>query len=109
MIGIVDYNAGNIRSVEHALSSLGFEYVISNNPDAIDKADRIIFPGVGDANYAMNQLSQTGFDIFLKQRAKEGKPILGICLGSQIIFDHSSEGDTKCLGLIPGNIVHLQN
>ena len=108
MIGIVDYNAGNITSVERALKSLGIEYIRSKNPSDLKDCEKLIFPGVGDAAYAMNQLKETGFDVFLKKWALDGKPLMGICLGSQIIFDYSEEGDTKCLGLIPGNIVHME-
>ena len=91
MIGIVDYNAGNITSVEHALKSIGADYVLSKNPADLKDADKIIFPGVGDAAYAMEQLKQTGFDVFLKEFAVSGKPLMGICLGSQIVFDFSEE------------------
>lgn len=109
MIGIVDYNAGNITSVERALKSLGIEYVRSKKPADLENCEKLIFPGVGDAAYAMEQLKETGFDEFLKSWAKEGKPLLGICLGSQIIFDFSEEGNTACLGLIKGKIRHFDN
>lgn len=104
MIGIVDYNAGNITSVERALKSLGIEYVLSKNPQDLKDCSKLIFPGVGDAAYAMEQLAKTGFDAFLKDWAAQNKPLLGICLGSQIIFDWSEEGKTECLGLIKGKI-----
>lgn len=107
MIGIVDYNAGNITSVERALTSLGIDFILSKNPDDLRNCDKIIFPGVGDAAYALNQLHQTGFYDFLKNWTKENKPLLGICLGSQIIFDWSEEGNTDCLGLIKGKIKHF--
>lgn len=107
MTGIVDYNAGNITSVERALKSLGAPYVLSKNPSDLENCSRIIFPGVGDAAYAMDQLKKTGFDVFLKEWAKSGKKLAGICLGSQIVFDHSDEGNVECLGLIPGNIRHF--
>lgn len=109
MIGIVDYNAGNITSVERALKSLGIEYIRSQKPSDLQNCDKLIFPGVGDAAYAMAQLKETGFDDFLKKWASEGKPLMGICLGSQIIFDFSEEGDTPCLGLIKGKIRHFGN
>ena len=108
MIGIVDYNAGNITSVERALENLEIKYIRSKNPADFSECDKLIFPGVGDAAYAMKQLEETGLGKFLQEWAKENKPLLGICLGSQIIFDYSEEGDTKCLGLIPGNIVHME-
>lgn len=108
MIGIVDYNAGNITSVERALENLEIKYIRSKNPADFSECDKLIFPGVGDAAYAMKQLEETGLGKFLQEWAKENKPLLGICLGSQIIFDYSEEGDTKCLGLISGNIVHME-
>lgn len=104
MTGIVDYNAGNIRSVELALLSLGVEYRISRTPADLESADRLIFPGVGEAAFAMQELKKAGFDVFLKDWARSGKPLLGVCLGSQIIFEHSEERDTPCLGLIPGSV-----
>lgn len=109
MIGIVDYNAGNIKSVERALSFLNCEYVISKNPTDLKNVDKLIFPGVGEAKYAMEQLKKTGFDIFMKDFAESKKLILGICLGSQIIFDYSEEGDVNCLGLIKGKIKHFDS
>jgi len=107
MIGIVDYNAGNITSVERALKSLNIEYILSKKPEDLKDCDKLIFPGVGDAAYAMVQLHETGFDSFLKDWVKANKPILGICLGSQIIFDWSQEGDTNCLGLVKGKIKYF--
>ena len=109
MIGIVDYNAGNITSVQRALNSLGIKNILSKNPEELKNCDKIIFPGVGDAAYAMVQLKETGFDKFLKEWTAAGKPVLGICLGSQIIFDLSEEGNTPCLGLVKGTIKHFYN
>jgi len=107
MIGIIDYNAGNITSVEHALRSLQIEFIRSKNPEELKNCDKLIFPGVGDADFAMQQLKERGFDLFIKQWVAENKPLLGICLGSQIIFDWSEEGNTNCLGLIKGKIQHF--
>lgn len=109
MIGIVDYNAGNIKSVERSLGFIGAQYILSKNPTDLENCDRIIFPGVGEAKYAMEQLKATGYDIFLKEWAASGKPLMGICLGSQIIFDHSEEGDVDCLGILKGTIRHFHN
>lgn len=109
MIGIIDYNAGNITSVERTLKNLGIEYILSKNPADLQNCDKVIFPGVGDALFAMKQLQQTGFDKFLKDWAAQNKPILGICLGSQIIFDWSEEGNVDCLGLIKGKIRHFHS
>lgn len=102
-IGIVDYNAGNLTSVVSALSHIGAEYVVSNDHDILLACDKMIFPGVGEANWAMDQLRERDLEKTLNDFKKSGKPILGICLGSQIILDHSEESDTKCLGLVPGN------
>lgn len=107
MIGIVDYNAGNIKSVERALAYLKAPYILSKNPLELKDADKIIFPGVGDASYAMQQLKKTGFDSFLKDFAASKKPLTGICLGSQIVFESSEEGDVECLGLLKGRIRHF--
>ncbi|WP_407400242.1 imidazole glycerol phosphate synthase subunit HisH [Treponema sp.] len=109
MIGIVDYNAGNITSVEHALEYLKADYVLSKDPAELKNADKIVFPGVGDAAYAMEQLKATGFEKFLKDFHASGKPMIGICLGSQIVFDYSEEGNVECLGLIPGKIRHFSD
>lgn len=109
MTGIIDYNAGNIRSVERALDAIGCKYVVSKSPQELDKMERLIFPGVGDANYAMEQLASSGFDRFLHDKAADGVPILGICLGSQIIFGSSEEGNTSCLGLLNGTIRHFSS
>lgn len=107
MIGIIDYNAGNITSVGRALKSLNIEYILSKNPADLENCDKVIFPGVGDAAYAMNELKKSGYDNFLKNWNSANKPILGICLGSQIIFDWSEEGGTNCLGLVKGKIRHF--
>lgn len=109
MTGIVDYNAGNIRSVERALDSLKAPYLVSKKPEDLENCDRLIFPGVGDAAYAMQQLHLTGFDRFLKNWAMAGRQLAGICLGSQIIFEKSEEGNTECLGLLKGTIRHFSN
>ena len=107
MIGIIDYNAGNITSVERALKSLNIDFILSKNPDDLENCEKLIFPGVGDAAYAMQELKKSGFDTFIREKTAAKIPLLGICLGSQIIFDKSEEGDTPCLGLIPGSIKHF--
>ncbi len=110
MTGIVDYNAGNVKSVERALSFLGAPFVRSSLPADLEKCDRLLFPGVGEASYAMDMLRSFSLDGFLKNWAKENRSLLGICLGSQIIFDESEEGNgTKCLGLISGTVRHFSS
>lgn len=103
MIAIVDYEAGNLTSVKRALDYLNIPSRITPDPDEIVNAKRIIFPGVGHAASAMNVLRKRGLDVALKQAFLNGTPILGICLGTQIILSHSDEGNTNCLGLIEGN------
>lgn len=103
MIAIVDYEAGNLTSVKRALDYLGIPSVITPDPDKIRKAERIIFPGVGHAAFAMSILHQRELDSALKETFASGTPIMGICLGTQIILSHSEEGNTKCLGLIDGS------
>ncbi len=102
MIHIVDYKAGNITSVQRALIHLGISAVITPDPDILRRAEKVIFPGVGMAASAMEVLRARGLDAALREVFADGIPILGICLGSQIVLDRSEEGDTACLGLLPG-------
>jgi len=102
MIGIVDYQAGNLTSVARALEFLREPCIITNDHHILDDASHIIFPGVGAAGAAMTNLRNSGLDLHLRKWVQEGKPVLGICLGTQVIFDHSEEDDTTCLGIVPG-------
>jgi glutamine amidotransferase len=104
MITIIDYRAGNLFSVARALTYLGVEFKITNNTKDILDAERVIFPGVGSAGQAMEDLKRTGLDQVLYAFYESGKPFLGICLGTQIILDESEENHTTCLGLIPGKV-----
>jgi len=104
MIAIIDYKAGNLTSVKRALDYLGLPNVITPDPDVIVKSERIIFPGVGNAETAIPVLRERGIDSALKQAFVNGTPILGICLGTQIILSHSEEGNTQCLGIIEGTV-----
>jgi imidazole glycerol-phosphate synthase subunit HisH len=99
---VVDYDAGNLRSVETALSHLGAEFTVSSDPKALHRADRIIFPGVGDGSHAMQVLGGRGLAEAMQAAFERATPILGICVGCQIVFDKTEEGDAACLGLIPG-------
>ena len=102
MIAIIDYRAGNLTSVKRALDSIGRESVITSDYRQIADADRVIFPGVGAAGKAMSDLKSSKLDIALKEAFKDKRPILGICLGTQIILDASLENNTKCIGLVKG-------
>jgi len=104
MIGVVDYKAGNLKSVDSALSFHGADFIISDDPDKLLKCDKMIFPGVGEAKSAMEVLKMSGLGDAVKAFAESGKPLLGICLGAQIVFDSSEERATECLGLIPGKV-----
>ncbi|MBU0485585.1 MAG: imidazole glycerol phosphate synthase subunit HisH [Proteobacteria bacterium] len=105
MIAIIDYKAGNLTSVARAVSHLGHEVQVTDDPELIRAADRVIFPGVGAAGQAMADMQRLGLDQVLKEAFAAGKPILGICLGTQIIFTASQENNnTKCLGILPGTV-----
>ncbi|MEE9421315.1 MAG: imidazole glycerol phosphate synthase subunit HisH [Desulfatiglandaceae bacterium] len=104
MIAIIDYKAGNLKSVERALDRLGYPCRITNDKEEILNSERIIFPGVGAAGKAIEDLRRMGLDKVLAQAFVGGKPILGICLGAQIILDRSEENNTRCLGLINGEV-----
>jgi glutamine amidotransferase len=104
MIGIVDYRAGNLTSVARALRYLGEPCQISDDPKVLEQADRIIFPGVGAAGEAMANLRQKHLDQWIPEWVQKGKPILGICLGTQVIFSYSEENDTQYLGIVPGTV-----
>ncbi len=108
MITIIDYNAGNLRSVKRACDAVGIESRLSSDPDQIAKAEKLIFPGVGAAQSAMHTLNHSGIGQALRTAHSRGIPILGICLGTQIILDGSDEGDTPALGLIPGRTRRFQ-
>ena len=108
MLAIVDYGAGNIGSVQRACAETGIQSVITANPGDLKNAERIIFPGVGAAPTAMENLTRTGLAVAIKQAFTAGIPILGICLGAQVVLDGSEEGDTPCLGIIPGKTVRFK-
>ena len=109
MIAIVDYEAGNSTSVSNAVSSLGFENVVTDDLSVIESADKIIFPGVGAAGAAMDSLREKKLDEALKNAVASGKPVLGICVGCQVILNSSEEdGGVDCLGLIEGQAIKFQ-
>ncbi|MGJ3234794.1 imidazole glycerol phosphate synthase subunit HisH [Marivirga sp.] len=105
-IAVIKYNAGNIKSVMLALKRLGLEGNLTDNPDEILNADRVIFPGQGEAKSAMRYLKERDLDQVIKSIEK---PFLGICLGLQLLCSHSEEGDTECLGIFDAKVKKFTN
>jgi imidazole glycerol-phosphate synthase subunit HisH len=101
MIAIVKYNAGNIKSVQNALTRLGYESSITDDPTELINADKVIFPGVGEASSAVHYLIERGLD---KTIISLTQPVLGICLGLQLMCRYSEEGETKCLGIFDTDV-----
>jgi imidazole glycerol-phosphate synthase subunit HisH len=102
---IIDYGMGNLRSVEKAVAAVGGRPVISGDPDAVRKGAQLILPGVGAFGDAMENLRRNGMDDAIREAVNAGKPLLGLCLGLQLLFTHSEEfGSHKGLDLIPGNV-----
>ncbi|NLF86485.1 MAG: imidazole glycerol phosphate synthase subunit HisH [Lentisphaerae bacterium] len=109
MTAIIDYQAGNLTSVKLALDALGAASCITADPAVLRRADRLIFPGVGAAGAAMQTLRATGLDAVIRALAASGKPFLGICLGTQILFESSEEDNgVELLGLLPGRVVRFR-
>ena len=108
MIGIIDYDAGNIRSVEKALSYLGEKTVVSRNPETLKNADKVILPGVGSFGQAMENLHRYELVPVIRDMIEDGKPFLGICLGLQLLFESSEETPGVAgLGILKGKIVRI--
>lgn len=108
MIGIIDYGVGNLFSLESSFQAIGQEVFISGDADALLKADRLVLPGVGAFGDAAKKLRQTGLDRFVCEQAAAGRPLLGICLGMQMLFEKSFEyGAHKGLGLLKGQVVPM--
>lgn len=105
MISIIDYNAGNIRSVLYALDRLDVDYQLTADPEQIRAADKVIFPGVGAAGSTMAHLRKTGLDQVIKSLTQ---PVFGVCVGMQLMCSHSEENDTDCLGIFPAKVKLFQ-
>ncbi len=104
-IVIIDYGAGNIQSIKFALERLGYTGVLSSDAEEIRSADKVIFPGVGEASSAMKKLKSTGLDKLIPQLKQ---PVLGICLGMQLMCNRSEEGDTQGLGIFDVDVIHFE-
>ena len=105
MIAIIDYDTGNLRSVCNALDRIGAEYVLTDDPKVISKADRVLLPGVGEASSAMHKLQERGLCEVIKGLQV---PVLGICIGMQLMCRHSEEGDVDCLGIFDADVLKFQ-
>jgi glutamine amidotransferase len=104
MIVIIDYGLGNLGSVKNTLDKLGVDSVISSSKNQIEAGSRLILPGVGSANQGMKNLKEKKLDKVLINEIKKGKPFLGICLGMQLLFSESEEGNVRCLNIIEGKV-----
>ena len=103
-VAVVKYNAGNIQSVMNALRRVGVDPVLTDNPVELRKADRVIFPGQGEASHAMEYLQTHGLDQVIKSLTQ---PVLGICIGQQLMCEHSEEGNVDCLGIFPAQVLRF--
>ena len=104
-VAIVKYNAGNIYSVVHALKRLGVEPLLTDDAELLRSADKVLFPGQGEASQAMSHLRQHGLDEVIRSLTQ---PVLGICIGQQLMCRHSEEGDTDCLGIFPVDVLRFR-
>ena len=108
MVGIIDYGVGNLFSLQSSFRAIGEDAFVSGDPEALAAADRLVLPGVGAFQDAANKLCASGLDTFVRQQAGEGRPLLGICLGMQLLFEKSYEyGEHRGLGLLQGQVVPM--
>lgn len=109
MIAVIDYGVGNLYSLVHSLKEIGANAIVTSNKEDIEKADKIILPGVGAFEDAIKKLRDSGLDKIIVSEAQKGKPLMGICLGMQMLFEKSYEyGEHKGLGLLKGEVVAME-
>ena len=109
MVGIIDYGVGNLLSLSSSLSAIGQEVVVSSQPESLQKADHILLPGVGAFEDAVKKLRESGLDQMVYEAVKAGKPLMGICLGMQMLFEKSFEyGEHRGLGLLKGRVIPME-
>lgn len=104
MIAIIDYGAGNIRSIEKALEQVGAQVQVTDDPAVVANAQAVVLPGVGSAGAAMARMTECGLDDAIREATRQGKPFLGICLGMQLLADHHAEGEVAGLKLFRGEV-----
>ena len=107
-VTVIDYESGNIRSVTQALTQVGANPIVTADHQLIRNSDAIILPGVGSASQAMRELNKRNLLPSIKEFIATGKPFLGVCLGLQVLLEKSEEGNTDCLGIIPGTVKHTK-
>jgi imidazole glycerol-phosphate synthase subunit HisH len=108
MIAVIDYGAGNLRSISRALETVGADVVVTSDPDVVRSADAVVLPGVGHAGHSIQTLAELGMPDAIHEVVEQGKPFLGICVGMQVMFEEQEEGDTKGFGLLPGKVRSIQ-
>ncbi len=109
-VAIIDYGVGNLRSVEKAFAATGCEAIVTGEESVLREAERLVLPGVGAFAACMKALEEHGFDRLVRERASEGTPLLGVCVGMQLLFDESEEfGSTRGLGLLKGSVRRFSN
>src|SRR5712691_5785892 len=109
MIAIIDYGAGNMRSIAKALEAVGAQVQVTNDPAVVAAASAVVLPGVGSGGAAMARMRERGLDDAVRQATREGRPFLGICLGMQLLADHHEEGEVDGLGLFAGEVRRIPN
>jgi glutamine amidotransferase len=108
MIAVVDFGAGNLRSMRRALEIMGAEARITNDPNEVRAAEAVVLPGDGHAGYSMDRLDELGLSAAIFDAVADGKPFLGVCVGMQLLFEHQEEGDRQGLSLLPGRVRMLR-
>ena len=109
-VGIIDYGVGNLRSVEKAFAAVGCDAVVSADEEILQRVDRLVLPGVGAFGACMRALTERGFDRLVTERVAQGTPLLGVCVGMQMLFEESEEfGTTRGLGLLPGRVIRFSD
>src|SRR5436190_17308140 len=108
MIAVIDYGAGNLRSISRALEAAGAEVVVTSDPEVVRSADAVVLPGVGHAGHSIAEITRLGLPPAIADVVDSGRLFLGICVGMQVMFDEQEEGDTRGLGLLPGRVRSIQ-